>query len=320
MKPQPLLIILGATASGKTALAVHIAKEMGAEIISADSRQVFRGMDIGTGKDRHLYEAAGITYHLIDHIEAGETYHVHQFKRDFYAAMKAIGEKNRLPLLCGGTGMYIHSLLQNQPYTAVPVNTELREQLATLNQTQLQRELAKYPKEYTSHVDRSSQKRIIRAIEVASYLQQHPLPKNDAPALQALVIGLVDEVSLRREKIAHRLEQRLQEGLIEEVERLLARGIKPEMLTFYGLEYKLVTAFLQKEMDYDTFKIKLHTAICQFAKRQMTFFRKMEKDGVHIHWLNAAKPLPELVAETRQILEADPDWHAICTNLDTNRL
>lgn len=296
MRMQPLLIILGPTASGKTQLALEIAKERPAEIISADSRQVFKGMDIGTGKDLWAYKAAGVSFHLIDHYEAGEKYHVDQFKKDFYQALNTISAKGKLPVLCGGTGMYIHSILQNHIYTAVPVNQALRDQLASLDKLSLQQMLEEYPYPLRVHADHSSLKRLIRAIEVADYLQYHDLPPANVQPVHPLVIGLSDDVVTRREKIAIRLDRRLEEGLIEEVEGLLAKGVSPEMLTFYGLEYKFVTAYLQHEMDYQTFKERLYTAICQFAKRQMTFFRKMEKDGVYIHWLDAGD-LPEVLKE-----------------------
>lgn len=302
MTNHPLVIILGATASGKTKLSIELAKALNTEIISADSRQVFKGMDIGTGKDLREFKDANIRYHLIDIKAAGQNYNVNCFKEDFYAAFTAIIEKNKLPILCGGTGMYIHSLLQNQEYTAVPTNEKLRLELQNLDKYQLIDKVRTYPASLISHVDFSSTKRLIRALEVAEYLQHHTLKKIEQPLLNPLVIGLVDELETRRAKIVERLHLRLNEGLIEEVEQLIESGVSKEMLTFYGLEYKFVTSYLMKEIDYATLVNQLSIAICQFAKRQMTFFRKMEKDGVNINWLSAEKELLTLSEEALQLI------------------
>ena len=303
MKQHPLLIILGATASGKTKLAIELAKTLETEIISADSRQVFRGMDIGTGKDLTEFYEADIPFHLIDIKEAGENYNVNSFKEDFYTAFTSITNKNKLPILCGGSGMYIHSLLQNHELTAVPTNENLRAALQGLDKLELEAKIKSYPKSLTNHVDFSSAKRLIRAIEVADYLQNHTLEKMDRPVLNPLVIGLVDELETRRAKITARLLRRLEEGLVEEVEKLIANGVPVSMLTFYGLEYKFVASYLINEIDYPTLRERLTIAICQFAKRQMTFFRKMEKDGVKIEWLAADKELITLKEEVLQHIE-----------------
>lgn len=302
MELHPLLIILGATASGKTRLAIELAKALETEIISADSRQVFKGMDIGTGKDLSEFTEANIPFHLIDIRAAGQNYNVNCFKEDFYTAFISITKKTKLPILCGGTGMYIHSLLQNHELTAVPNNENLRISLQGLDKTQLEKKIKTYPENLIRHVDFSSSKRLIRAIEVADYLQNHNLEKIERPKLNPLVIGLVDEWETRRAKISTRLARRLEEGLIEEVEKLIADGVSVEMLTFYGLEYKFVASFLMKEIDYPTLKEKLTIAICQFAKRQMTFFRKMEKDGVKINWLSADKQLLNLKSDALQLI------------------
>lgn len=288
MPSENLLVILGATASGKTKLAVSIADELNAEIISADSRQIFKGMDIGTGKDLAEYKIGErqIPYHLIDIVNAGEKYNVNAFKEDFYQALTSITQKNKLPVLCGGTGMYIHALLQNHELTAIPKNEELREKYREFDQIQLQDILKQYPKEHTAHVDLSSVKRLTRAIEIAAYLKDHKLTKVVRPTLNPLVIGLKSDVETRRDRIIKRLNYRLDNGLIEEVETLISNGVDPAMLTFYGLEYKFVVSYLQNEFDLAVLREKLSIAICQFAKRQMTFFRKMEKDGVKINWLN----------------------------------
>ncbi|MBB2144977.1 tRNA (adenosine(37)-N6)-dimethylallyltransferase MiaA [Pedobacter sp. LMG 31464] len=293
---ENLLIILGPTASGKTKLAVALADELNGEIISADSRQVFKDMDIGTGKDLNEYQLNGktIPYHLINIREAGEKYHVNAFKEDFYTAFSEISDRNKLPILCGGTGMYIHSILQNHEYTAIPVNEILRNEIQAFTKEQLQEKLNSYLEKLRLHADYSSSKRLIRAIEIADYLTHNELVQVVRPTINPILIGLQSDVETRRERIINRLNERLKTGLIEEVESLLAKGIDKEMLTFYGLEYKFITSYLTNEMDYATLKERLGTAICQFAKRQMTFFRKMEKDGVKIKWLNADENVIQL--------------------------
>ncbi|MET1054751.1 MAG: tRNA (adenosine(37)-N6)-dimethylallyltransferase MiaA [Pedobacter sp.] len=289
---NPLLIILGPTASGKTRLAVAVAAAIDAEIISADSRQVFRGMDIGTGKDLKEYTLNGVAvpHHLINIRGAGEQYNVNAFKDDFYQAYASIRGQQKPAVLCGGTGMYIHSILQNHQYTAIPVNTELRDQLPGHDLSELRRILTTYPPELTAQADLSSAKRLVRAIEIADFLQKNDFTEELHPRIDPLVIGLTGEVESRRERILKRLNERFDEGLIQEVERLLQQGIPAEVLTFYGMEYKFVTAYLQNELSLADLKEKLYIAIRQFAKRQMTFFRKMEKDGVMINWLDSDLP------------------------------
>lgn len=284
-----LLIILGPTASGKTKLAVNLANELGGEIISADSRQIFKGMDIGTGKDLIEYQINGkqIPFHLIDIKDAGEKYHVNLFKEDFYNSLETIKQHNALPILCGGTGMYIHSVLQNHEFTAIPIDENLRADLQFKPKDFLVDQLNSYPKDLRANADYSSSKRLIRAIEIAGYLQNNDLIKIDRPQINSIIIGLNSEIELRRKKILDRLEIRLKTGLIEEVETLIKKGIGIDMLTFYGLEYKFIAAYLSNHFDLETLKQRLGVAICQFAKRQMTFFRKMEKDGVQINWLDA---------------------------------
>ncbi len=289
MSDKNLLIVLGATAVGKTKLAVQLAHAFNGEVISADSRQVFKGMDIGTGKDLSEYEVNDqkIPYHLIDIKPAGQRYQVNAFKDDFYKTFDQLQNLGKLPILCGGTGMYIHSLLQNHELTAIPVDEQLRKQLLLLNKEELQTELNKYPFQLRQQADVSSHKRLIRAIEIAEYLSHHNLHTKKRTELKPLIIGLYNEVDTRRNKILSRLDERLSHGLIEEVQDLLKQGVSEEMLVFYGLEYKFVIAFLKNEINLDTLKERLGIAICQFAKRQMTFFRKMEKDGVQINWIEA---------------------------------
>jgi len=296
MDQNPLLVILGPTASGKTKLSVSLANTLNAEIISADSRQVFKGMDIGTGKDLDEYHINGkaIPYHLINIREAGENYNVNSFKDDFYEVFEDLTNRKKLPILCGGTGMYIHSVLQNHEYTAIPVNMELRNSLPAHDIAALRTLLSKYPAALTAHADISSGKRMIRAIEIADYLTYNELISEKRPAIKPLIIGLTSDVEIRRERIFKRLNERFDNGLIEEVEGLLVNGVSKDMLTFYGLEYKFVTGYLYKEYNLEDLKDKLYIGIRQFAKRQMTFFRKMEKDGINIHWFNTAQNAEEM--------------------------
>lgn len=291
MDHHPLLVILGPTASGKTKLAVKLAAALSAEIISADSRQVFRNMDIGTGKDLQEYHFNGkdIPYHLINIKDAGEKYNVNEFKEDFYRIIEEISAKKMLPILCGGTGMYIHSILQEQEYTAIPVNEELRVQLQEKDIAELRMMLLDYPQEIVAHADHSSHKRLIRVLEIAAYLAHHEFRPIKRPLIKPFIVGLQTDVTLRRAKILTRMEARFGEGMIDEVKMLLEMGVDRETLIFYGLEYKFIIAYLDGELDYETLKLRLGTAICQFSKRQMTFFRKMEKDGLKIHWFDATQ-------------------------------
>lgn len=292
MTENPLLVILGATASGKTKLAVALAKTLNGEVISADSRQVFKTMDIGTGKDlkEFNYQGGQIPYHLIDILEPGDRYNVDAFKNDFYHSFITIHERGKLPILCGGTGLYMHSLFQNQQYTAVPANLLLRADLEHLTKDDLIIKIKSYPSENTNHVDLSSKKRLIRAIEVAEYLKFNTLAVVNRPKFKPLIFGLKNEVENTRRNILQRLAYRLESGLIEEVQALIDNGISHETLIFYGLEYKFISNYLTGILNYNELKEKLGIAICQFAKRQNTFFRKMEKDGVDIIWLDAEMP------------------------------
>ncbi|TBO40019.1 tRNA (adenosine(37)-N6)-dimethylallyltransferase MiaA [Pedobacter kyonggii] len=292
MDQHNLIIILGATASGKTKLAVSVADAFNGEIISADSRQIFKRMDIGTGKDLQEYHINGktIPYHLIDILAPGERYHVDAFKNDFYEAFETITKKNKIPILCGGTGMYIHSLLQNQTFTAIPVNQKLRDQLNLLSKEALISKLQSDNSQNIDHVDLSSKKRLIRALEIAEYLKHNQLETVERPEIKPIIFGLKNEVEVTRAKILTRLNERFKAGLIEEIAQLLKEGISKETLIFYGLEYKFIVNYLDGLFTFDELKLKLGIAICQYAKRQNTFFRKMEKDNIEIIWLDASAP------------------------------
>lgn len=286
---KPLLVILGPTASGKTRLAVNLASTLNGEIVSADSRQVFEGMDIGTGKDLDEYIIGDrkVPYHLINIRQAGDSYNVNEFKEDFYSVFTEISGRNVLPVLCGGSCMYIHSIFQDHHYTAIPPNETLRASLSDLELAALRDILSAYSHKFRAHADLSSRKRVIRAIEVSDYLSSNTLEKKERPPFDSCIVGLAPEIGQRRKKIIDRLSVRLKEGLIAEVEELIASGVSKEKLIFYGLEYKFVVAYLSGEFNYNELQEKLTIAICQFAKRQMTFFRKMEKDGVKINWINS---------------------------------
>ena len=289
-----LITILGPTASGKTSLAVALADRLHTEIISADSRQVYRRMNLGTGKDLADYEIGGhkIPYHLIDIVEPGYKYNVFEFQRDFLKAYEDIRGRGMLPVLCGGTGMYLESVLKGYRLLPVPENPELRERLSSKSLEELTSILASYKKLHNS-TDVDTAKRAVRAIEIEEYYRSQPVEAREFPAIRSLIVGVDIDRERRREKITRRLRQRLDEGMVEEVRSLLAEGIKPEDLIYYGLEYKYLTLYATGQMSYEEMSGQLETAIHQFAKRQMTWFRGMERRGFTIHWVDAALPVEE---------------------------
>ena len=291
-----LITILGPTASGKTSLATALADKLGTEIISGDSRQVYRRMDLGTGKDLADYtiEGRSVPYHLIDIVEPGYKYNVFEYQRDFLKAYESIVAKDKLPVLCGGTGMYIESVLKGYRLFPVPENPELRASLEGKSLEELTRILEGYKKLHNS-TDVDTAKRAIRAIEIEEYYKQQPLEYREFPSLKSLIIGVDIDRELRREKITRRLKQRLDEGMVEEVRGLLAEGISAENLIYYGLEYKFLTQYAIGELTYEEMFHQLETAIHQFAKRQMTWFRGMERRGFVIHWLDATLSMEEKV-------------------------
>lgn len=283
------VMILGPTASGKTKLAVALAQSLGGEIVSLDSRQVYKEMNIGTGKDYAEYTANGkkIPVHLMDVAEPGSNFHLHLFLQTFSEVYRQLQQKNVLPVLCGGTALYVQALLREFEFTSVPVNEELRQQLQSLSKEELLSEFKKLPlTEYTEKADTSTAKRIIRAIEIVTFLLKNPLAKLKLPVLKPLVFGIDLPRDIRRERIAQRLEARLQSGLIEEVQQLLAKGISEDQLIHYGLEYKFVVEYLQKKYSLAYMQEHLTIAIQQFAKRQMTWFRKLEREGLPVHWID----------------------------------
>ena len=289
-----LITILGPTASGKTPLAAALAHRMGTEIISGDSRQVYRRMDLGTGKDLVDYTVDGcqVPYHLIDIVEPGYKYNVFEYQRDFLKAYDEISAKGKTPVLCGGTGMYIESVLKGYRLLPVPENPELRASLEGKSLEELTRILEGYKKLHNS-TDVDTCKRAIRAIEIEEYYKQQPPEYREFPSLQSLIVGVDIDRELRREKITRRLKQRLDEGMVDEVRGLLAEGIPAENLIYYGLEYKFLTQYAIGEISYEEMFHQLETAIHQFAKRQMTWFRGMERRGFTIHWLDATLPMEE---------------------------
>ncbi|QNL51408.1 tRNA (adenosine(37)-N6)-dimethylallyltransferase MiaA [Olivibacter sp. SDN3] len=293
-----MICILGPTASGKTALAVHVAGKVNGAIISADSRQVFKGMDIGTGKDLATYGT--IDHYLIDILEPGDDYSVAHFQDDFYEAFLDILLKQKRPILCGGTGMYMQSVLQGYTHTSVPVNPELRVHLEKKDIEELEKFFLSIPKPDTYRADISTKKRLIRAIEVAQWSMHNKSPVGRT-GIESVIFGLSLPLEERRRRITNRLEERLKAGMLDEVSALLKQGVPEEKLKFYGLEYKYATAYLLGEMDYTSFFEKLNTEIHRYAKRQMTYFRKMEKDGLRIHWLDATAPIKK---NTEKILRS----------------
>ena len=291
-----LITIVGPTASGKTTLAASLASRLDTEIISGDSRQVYRRMDLGTGKDLDDYNVDGrqIPYHLIDIVEPGYKYNVFEYQRDFLEAYRQIQEKGKLPILCGGTGMYIESILKGYRLLPVPENPTLRASLEGKPLDELTQILSTYKKLHNS-TDVDTPKRAIRAIEIEEYYRQQPVEVREFPTLKSLIVGIDIDRELRREKISRRLKQRLEEGMIEEVRALMDEGIAPEDLIYYGLEYKFLTMHVTGQLTYEEMFLQLETAIHQFAKRQMTWFRGMERRGFTIHWLDAEMDNPKKI-------------------------
>ncbi len=282
-----MIVILGHTAGGKTSLAARVAARLDGEVISADSRQVYRGMDLGTGKDYGDYRVGGrdIPYHLVDILDAGEAYHVYRFQQDFAKVFREIEGRGTLPVMCGGTGLYIESVLRGYRMLHVPPDPGLREELKGCSMEELQEMLVSMGPVHNT-TDTESRKRLIRAIEIARYQQEHREVTPDLPRLEPLVVGVRYDRDTRRARITQRLEQRLEEGMVEEVRRLLESGVPAETMEYYGLEYKYLSRYVRGLIRYEEMFSGLNTAIHRFAKRQMTYFRGMERRGIPIRWLD----------------------------------
>lgn len=288
MNRYELITILGPTASGKTVLAAALAAQLHTEIISADSRQIYRGMDIGTGKDLADYIVNGqsIPYHLIDICEPGYKYNVFQYQHDFFRVFRDIESRGKLPILCGGTGMYIEAVLKGYKLLDVPQNPTLRQSLQGKSLAELEQILASY-KVLHNKTDVDSAQRAIRAIEIEEYYRTEAPGRNEYEPINSLIIGVDIDRDTRRAKISQRLRARLAEGMVDEVRQLIDQGVKPDDLIYYGLEYKFVTQYVIGQLSYEEMVTQLEIAIHQFAKRQMTWFRGMERRGSTIHWVNA---------------------------------
>lgn len=296
----PLLVVLGPTASGKTSLAVSLAHALDGEVLSADSRQVYKGMDLGSGKDIEEYQVNGqkVPYHLIDVAEAGEEYNIFHYQRAFDKAYADICQRGKTPVLCGGSGLYLAAVLGNRNFQDIPFDADLRKELDTCTLEELAQRLATYGPLH-NHTDTVTRERCIKAIEIAEYERRNPVPPRRIP--KPLLIGIWFEPEDLRQRIGIRLEERLQAGMVDEVRKLLESGLKPEQLIYYGLEYKFLTRHVIGELSFEDMKTQLYFAICQFAKRQRTWFRKMERDGYEIRWIDGKKSLDEKMTEVIRI-------------------
>jgi tRNA dimethylallyltransferase len=300
---RPMITILGPTASGKTPVAARLAAEIGGEVISADSRQVYRRMDIGTGKD--LADYGAVPYHLIDIREPGTKYNLFEYQQDFFDVYQDIRSRGAVPILCGGTGLYIEAVLKGYHLSPVPQNQALRDSLegkSLAELTQMLKELkARNGSNMHNTTDVDSCQRAIRAIEIETYNLEHPMPRRELPPVESLIIGIDIDRKLRREKITRRLKARLENGMVEEVQALLDEGIPAEDLIYYGLEYKFLTEYLTGQLTYDEMFSRLEIAIHQFAKRQMTWFRGMERRGFKIHWIDATLPMEDKIERIKTL-------------------
>lgn len=307
MENKKMITILGPTACGKTSVATALAADMEGEIISADSRQVYRGMDIGTGKDLADYVVDGksVPYHLIDIADPGTKYNLFEYQRDFHDAYNDITSRGVLPVLCGGTGLYIEAVLKGYSLSTVPQNQELRNRLEGKTLEELTALLIDLKKKNGSNMhnrsDVDSCQRAIRAIEIEEHHLHHPMPERELPPVPSLIIGLDIDRDERRAKITRRLRQRLDEGMVDEIRSILNKGVAPEDLIYYGLEYKYVTEHVIGKLSFDEMFRQLEIAIHQFAKRQMTWFRGMERRGFIIHWISASLSMEQKINEIKQL-------------------
>ena len=304
-----MITILGPTASGKTTLAAALAADIGGEIISADSRQVYRRMDIGTGKDLEDYQVGDkqIPYHLIDICEPGTRYNLFRYQEDFARAYDDIITRGNIPVLCGGTGLYLEAVLGAYSLSPVPQNETLRKELQGMSLEQLSVMLEELKRQNGDKMhnttDVGTAQRAIRAIEIETYKLKHPAEEREFPAIQSTIFGVNIDRDERRKRISHRLQHRLEHGMIEEVRQLIDSGVEPENLIYYGLEYKYVTEYVIGTISYEEMFNHLEIAIHQFAKRQMTWFRGMERRGFKIHWIDASIPLPGKIMLIKQVAQ-----------------
>ena len=290
--PPSLITILGPTATGKTALATEVAYRLNGEVISADSRQVFRGMDIGTGKDLadyHIHDT-DIPYHIIDICDPNEEYNAYRFMGDFSAAFETIVSRGRQPIMCGGTGMYLDAVIRGYQLPEAPVNPEYRKSLEQFSDEELTKKLASYIHLH-NHTDTETRERLLRALEIAEYRNLHPEDYRKLPEMQHYVFGILFSREETIERIGLRLRLRLDTGMVDEVKLLIDNGIKPERLMKFGLEYRHCTRYIQGLCSKEELYRDLYTDIRRFAKRQMTWFRRMERNGVKIHWVDGTLPL-----------------------------
>jgi tRNA dimethylallyltransferase len=298
-----LLVVIGPTASGKTSLAVAVAKRVNGEIISADSRQVYKGMNLGTGKDYndYLIDGTSLPYHLIDIAEPGYKYNVFEFQRDFNKVYSGLKERNVFPVVCGGSGMYVDSIITGYKMVEVPPDSGFRAELGKKSMEELKEILSTY-KNLHNTTDIDTKKRVIRAIEIEYFDRNTGMQNSGFPKIRSLVVGIMLDRESRRRRITERLKQRLYVGMVDEVKQLIDMGISTETLIYYGLEYKFITLYLTGELSYDEMVRDLETAIHQFAKRQMTWFRGMERRGIKIHWIDGNLPMEEKVQKIIELL------------------
>lgn len=285
-----LLTITGPTACGKTALAIEVARRIAGEILSADSRQVFKGMDIGTGKDLSEYSTGGasVPYHLIDTQEPGTEYNVYRFQNDFIEAFRQVVAAHHVPILCGGSGLYVEAVVCNYQLPDAPIDEDYRRSLESYSDAELTARLASYIKLH-NHTDTETRDRLVRALEIQEYARQHPEQHVEMPPMRHLIVGVSLPRAVLVDRIESRLQQRLSAGMVDEVARLLASGVAAERLTKYGLEYRHITRYLTHQCSYDEMVDRLFADIRHFSKRQMTWFRRMERKGVPIYWIDGQK-------------------------------
>jgi tRNA dimethylallyltransferase len=301
--PYNLIVITGPTASGKTAVAANLAYQQQTEIISADSRQVYRGLNLGTGKDYadYVINEHHIPYHLIDIVDAGTQYNVFEYLKDFLKVFTELSQQGKTPVLCGGTGMYIEAIVKGYKLVQVPINQPLRDELSNKSLAELTQILFTY-KNLHNNSDTDTIKRAVRAIEIAEYQKNNPEIDFSFPEIRPIIFGVRFDRQIERNRITARLKQRLSDGMVDEVRNLLNQGLTPDQLIYYGLEYKFLTRYVVGECSYDEMFTGLNTAIHQFAKRQMTWFRKMEREGITIHWIDGQISMEEKMEKIQKEL------------------